>query len=173
MRRATHVLPDPTPVPDLPTDPDAVQLEPADVLQVEALVDHINANHADTVLLVARHVDPTAVDAEVAMVEPSGVTFDLRDATGRQVSVRLPFPDRAADADQVQGFLLAAVRAARSAAEPGEPLTSLEAELASTATLTTRHGHVVAVWSLTPYMVEVTLGGFVDLPLHGATSSSS
>ena len=135
--------------------------------QIDVVIDHINDHHGDTVLFVARHLDPRTCDAELSAIEPTGAMFAVRDAAGVSSNLRLDFPVPATDANQVQGHLLGVVTAARAAAGPDEPLTSLEAEYAAGAQLATTHGRVAAVRTLTPNLLEVTLAGFVDYPLTG------
>lgn len=60
-----------------------------------------------------------------------------------------------------------AMRQAREAADPAEPLTSLVQELKATAALATVHGRVVNVRRITPKLLEVTVAGFEDYPLGG------
>lgn len=131
------------------------------------LIEHLNDHHADTVLLVARHLEPTLARGELAAVDPGGVDFSGVLEDGTATTARLEFPDRVFESHEVQGHLLAAVHAARAAAPPDLPLTSLEAELAATTALPTVHGVVVGTRRLTPSLIEVTVGGLVDYPLTG------
>lgn len=143
----------------------------ASIVHVDAVVEHLNANHADTVLFIARSV-AGRVDtgswnsAEVTGVDPDGatVTIDRHDRTPH--TIRVEFASRAASATDVQGHLFAALAAAR-AANPDAPLTSIEAELAITASLPTTHATVAGVRDLTPTMLEVTVGGLDDWPAAG------
>lgn len=134
--------------------------------QVDFVVDHLNANHADTVLLVARHLVPMADDAELVAVDPAGASFEVRSAGG-VARARLGFSARAADVDDAQRQLLAAVGVARTAVGPDVPLTSLEIEMAVTAQLATVHGRIRSVRPVTPNLVEVTVGGLAGYPLSG------
>jgi NADPH-dependent ferric siderophore reductase len=137
---------------------------------VDATIDHLNDNHPDTVLLVARHLRPDAVDvvdAEIAMVDRLAATFVTRDRSQTSHEVQLLFPAPVVEAHEVQEHLLAALAGARAAADPAEPLTSLEREIQVTASLPTVHGRVVSVSRLAPNLLEVTLGGFVGYPLEG------
>jgi NADPH-dependent ferric siderophore reductase len=135
--------------------------------QIEGIVEHLNANHADTVLFVARHVDPAASHAELAAVDPAGAVLAVRRPEGPAERVRLDFPTVAADARDVQAHLVAAVGTARSAADSATPLTTLESELQVTASLRTVHGFVRRVQRLTPSLLEVTVAGVDDYPLAG------
>jgi NADPH-dependent ferric siderophore reductase len=145
----------------------AAPFEPAVQAAIDATIDHLNGNHADTVLLLARHLRPDAVDAEISTVDRLAATFVIRDQSPASHAVPLGFPAPVCEAHEVQEHLLAALTEARAAADPSEPLTSLERELQATAALPTVHGRVVSVGRLTSNLLEVTLGGFADRPLQG------
>lgn len=145
----------------------AVPFEPAVQAAIDATIDHLNDNHADTVLLLARHLRPDAVDAKIATVDRLAATFVIRDWLQASHAVPLVFPAPVGEAHEVQEHLLAALAAARSAADPAAPLTTLEREMQATAALPTVHGHVVSVSRLAPNLLEVTLGGFAGYPLEG------
>lgn len=130
-------------------------------------IEHFNAHHGDTVLLVARHLRADALDAEIAHVDRHGVTFAVRTTSQPADEVQLPFPAPVVETHEVQGHLFAALASARAAAEPGEALTSLERELQATAALTTVHGRIGAVRRLRPGLLEITLAGFAGYPLRG------
>lgn len=138
----------------------------AGLAQIEATIEHLNASHGDTVLLVAAHLAPGVTDAELVAIRPRGAEFSVR-GTHSGASVWYPFPQATVDTQEIQGHLLVAVGAARAAADPSVPLTSLERELAVTAQLRTVHGRVDRVRQLTPDLLEVTLVGFDDYPLRG------
>jgi NADPH-dependent ferric siderophore reductase len=146
--------------PSAPLDADALAA-------IEAMLDHVNDNHADTVLLVARHLAPEAADAEIARVDRRATFFAVRTTERADVEVRLDFPAPISEVHEVQQHLLAAVADARAAADPGTQLTSLERELQVTAALTTVHGRVGAVRRLTTNLLELTLTGFAGYPLRG------
>lgn len=134
--------------------------------QIDVLVEHLNGSHADTVLLVARYLDERATDAELTAIDPAGVLMAVRDDEGT-ATVRLDFAEPAWSANDVRQHLIGAVGTARAAADPSRPLTSLEAELRSTASLPTVHGFVRRAERLTPTLIEVTLAGLPDYPLAG------
>ncbi len=134
---------------------------------IEATIDHLNDDHADTVLLVARHLVPGALDAELVRVDRVAATFSIRHGRGAQADVQLRFPSPAGTAHEAQGHLLAAVGEARAALDASVPLTSLERELRATAALATMHGRVAGVRRLTPNLLEATLAGFEGYPLKG------
>lgn len=154
-------------MPNVTTRRGPLPFDDVEQAQVDAVVDHVNAHHADTVLLVARHLHPGAAEAELTAVDTVGAAFVVCTADGRTVRTRLAFPTPVVDAHEVQARLHAAVAAARHAADPDAPLTSLEAELAAAAGLATTHGRVAAVRSIAPDLVEVTLTGFDGYPLRG------
>lgn len=134
---------------------------------IEGVRDHLNGNHADTVLLLVRHLEPDAVDAELGVVDPHGAEFAVRSADGARSTVRLDFPTPAEGAHDVQAHLLAALAQARAASDPSVPLTSLEAELQVTASLRTVHARVRRSHRLTSSLWEVTVEGLGDYPLSG------
>lgn len=134
---------------------------------VDETMEHFNEHHADTVLLVARHLRAGALDARIDRADRRGVTFAIHTRSQHAGEVHLPFPTPVDEAHEVQGHLLAALAAARAAAHSDEPLTSLERELQITRSLTTVHGRVGAVRRLTPALLEVTLTGFTGYPLEG------
>ena len=65
------------------------EFDPVTQSRVDGVIDHINANHADTVLLVARHLDPGALDAELSSISRSGAVFEVRDRAGAAAAVQL------------------------------------------------------------------------------------
>jgi NADPH-dependent ferric siderophore reductase len=134
---------------------------------IDGVRDHLNGNHPDTVLLLVRHLDPDAVDAELGAVDPYGAEFAVRSHEGVPSVVRLDFPTAAAEAHDVQTHLLAALARARAACDPSMPLTSLEAELQVTASLRTVHARVRRSHRLTSSLWEVTVEGLGDYPLNG------
>jgi NADPH-dependent ferric siderophore reductase len=134
--------------------------------QIDLLVEHLNARHADTVLFAARDLEPGALDATLASVDRAGAVLTVRNVDG-DTTVRLPFAQDAADAYDVRQHVIAAIDAARLRADPAVPLTSFEAELRATAALPTVHGFVRHLHALTPSIIEVTVAGLYDYPLGG------
>ena len=132
---------------------------------LEATIDHLNDNHADTVLFVARHLAPASLDAELARVECTGAVFTVRGTTGPS-EVVLAFPTPITEAHEAQGHFFAALAAARAAAAD-QPLTSLEHELQVTAALRTVHGRVAAIGRVARGLLQVTVAGFDGYPLEG------
>ena len=138
-----------------PTSP----FDPVTQAQLDAVIDHLNANHADTVLLVARHLSGEPLyDAELASVDRMAGHFSgMLDGVGR--AVRLDFDAPCETVHDIQSHLMQAVAAARAEATAGEPLTSLEAEMAATARLPVRPATVTRRHRLAPNLIEVTLAG--------------
>lgn len=137
--------------------------------EIDAVVEHLNAHHADTVLFVARSLAPecAAAEAEIAAIDPLGATLILQTTGGEPSNLRLLFPTEIRDASDAQAHLLDAVATARKDAGADVPLTSIEAELQTTASLRTVHATVSTIRQLTPTMLEVTLDGLDGYPLHG------
>jgi NADPH-dependent ferric siderophore reductase len=147
------------------------EFDPETREHVDVLREHLNGTHADTVLLVARHLRHDVTAADLAGVDPLGAVFAVRHdgstEDGATDPVRLDFAMQVSTAYDVRRQLLSAVGAARAAVGDAVPLTSLESELQTTATLPTVHGHLRRRRRLTPSMLEVTVGGFHDYPLRG------
>ena len=145
----------------------APAFDAAVLAQIESTIEHLNASHSDTVLLVAAHLAPGATDAELIAIRPSGAEFAVRGADSGATTAWLAFPEPTVEGHEIHANLLGAVAVARAAADPSVPLTSLEVELDQTARLRTVHGRIGSVRGLTPNLLEVTLAGFHDYPLHG------
>ena len=133
---------------------------------VEATLDHLNEHHADTVLFVARHLSPGAVDAALVRVDRTAAVFGVRDGVELR-EVRLVFPAPIEAAHELQAHFFATLASARAAVSADEPLTSLEREMQATASLRTVHGRVSGVERVVPGLLQVTLAGFDDYPLQG------
>ncbi len=131
--------------------------------QVDVLLEHLNHTHADTVVFVAQHLDPSVLDADLVAADARGAVFAVRREAGSG-NVRLGFPGLAGGASDVRRHLLSAVAEARADAPASRPLTSLESELETTAALRTVHGTIRDVRRLTPSMFEVTVAGLHDWP---------
>lgn len=144
---------------------------------IDATLEHVNEEHGDTVLLLANHLadQPGALGrARFAGADPHGVDVHLAalDGSGER-RLRLAFDEPAPDAGVLQGLVLTAIGAARAAAPADLPLTSLEQELASVETIRTHPAHVDAVRTLTPTLLEVTLGGLHGFSVPAPTPSST
>lgn len=127
---------------------------------IDAFVAHANNDHGDTVALVAR-LAPTPLEvpyAEIIVADPHGVTIraaDDRDGAG----VRVELPEPCDSADQFSAQLLGLVYAARERVGDAVPLSSLEREYASTATIPMHRARVRAVDVVTPSLLAVELDG--------------
>jgi NADPH-dependent ferric siderophore reductase len=135
---------------------------------VAETAEHLNEDHADTVLFLARHLArhlagaPAVVDARITRVSPDGVTFELVLDDGVE-EVSLPLDPPAADRFDVYEAVVAAIGGARAAAPGAAPLTSLERDVAATSALRAQPGTVRSVRSLTPVLLEVEVEGLVDM----------
>lgn len=129
------------------------------VPDADAVFEHLNGNHADSVLFLARHVagDPALTDAELLVATSDGVEIEVRGHEGdRRVQLTAPTP-LASTAD-LQGLLIGTMSAARAAAPEGE-LTSIERELATQGSIPTRVVEVVAIEDLASDLRQITFGG--------------
>lgn len=142
----------------------APQLAPDVRDQIDETVEHFNANHADTVLLIARYAAGAAeaVDAEAVSVDTRGVDFEVRLGSGRDATpaaARAEFAAPAETVDEIRGAVFALIAQARALAGEQVPPTSIERELTGNATLPTFVTSVVGVAELTPNLREVVIGG--------------
>ncbi|MEM8620104.1 MAG: siderophore-interacting protein [Actinomycetota bacterium] len=128
--------------------------------------EHLNSNHDDTVVFIARHLagEPAAamVDAQLKSASPDGITIACRRPDGSEYEVQHRFGSPPQSLDEVRGQLFGLLEAARSAAEESVGLTSLEREIAGTNDLTTVITSVVALRDLTPNLRQITFGGGLD-----------
>jgi NADPH-dependent ferric siderophore reductase len=138
---------------------------PAEVLdEIDETVEHVNAQHADTVLFVARHADgrpegpQRATSAEILGIDPGGIDFEVVDAGGPR-AVRFEFPEPTADPVVAQGHVYGLLASARADAGDAEPLTSLERDLAGMDHIRTFPARFLGRRPLSPHLVEVRLGG--------------
>lgn len=143
--------------------------------QVEAVLDHVNAGHGDTLLFVARHLARSAgvaapLDAEIVTIDPLGADITVQTGSG-PAALRLSFAAPAVTVAEIQQAFIGRLVEAREAA-PDEPLTSLERELADTATIPTRLGRLTQRVQLTPNIVEITVSELADLTAFGGDEFS-
>ncbi|MEM9514200.1 MAG: siderophore-interacting protein, partial [Actinomycetota bacterium] len=128
--------------------------------------EHLNSNHDDTVVFIARHLadEPAAamVDAQLHSASPDGITIACRRQDGSEYQLEHPFGSPPESLDEVRGQLFGLLGAARSAADESVGLTSLEREIAGTDKLSTFVTSVVAVQDLTPNLRQITFGGGLD-----------
>lgn len=133
------------------------------LVQLDATLEHFNGNHADTLLLLARFAAgcPEADDAEAVAIDAAGIDLAVR-VHGERRRARLDFPSTVATLADVQAQFFGRLDEARATAGSSIPLTSLERELDSTATLPTFITGVAEVRSLTPNLREVVFAGGLD-----------
>ncbi len=131
-------------------------------VDAEAVVEHVDSNHYDSLAFMASLSLDRLVDrAELSRLDPAGLEFTAGTDTGR-----LDFDGAIASMSDLQAQVFGFIARAR-AAFPDAPLTSIETELQTTQELVTHTGHVVRTIRLTPTMVEVTLGGLDGFPIVG------
>lgn len=130
---------------------------------LDETIDHLNGNHADTVLLIARYVAgcPEADEAELANVDHAGVDLDVG-VGGARTLVRWSFPEAIESTDQVYDRLYGTIGIARAAAGDGVALTSIEQETVEQATIPTFYTSVTAVSRRTDALIELELGGGLE-----------
>lgn len=132
---------------------------------VDETIEHFNANHADTVLLIARHGAGAhdAIDAEAIAVDTEGVEFDVAVVNGfgpgARLRTRAAFGSAVATADEVYAAVISLLGNARRAAGDEYPLTSLEREFARQGQVPTHLAEVLSVRDLTGNLREIVVGG--------------
>ena len=92
---------------------------------VDETVEHFNANHADTVLLLARYAAGAAEasDAEAIAVDTLGVDFEVRVGAGVRAPrsvVRARFPAPAVTLEEIQAAVFTLIAEARHGAGSGD-----------------------------------------------------
>jgi NADPH-dependent ferric siderophore reductase len=137
----------------------APPLAPEHLSEIHAAFAHINDDHADTVLFVARHLGAAdATAAQLVTADTLGVDFTVEGPAGPD-SVRMEFAAPIASAPELQGLLMVTLGDARAAADSSVPLTSLE-QLFETATAIPVHMvELVGRRQVTPTMIEIDLVG--------------
>ncbi len=130
---------------------------------LDETIDHLNGNHADTVLLIARYAAgfTEAEAAELANVDHAGVDLDVQ-IGGERSLMRWDFPQAIESTDEVYDRLYGAIALARAAAGDGAPLTSIEQENAERAHIPTFYTTVVSVSRVTEALIELELSGGLD-----------
>lgn len=130
---------------------------------LEETIEHLNANHADSVLLVARYAAGCveADGAELSGVDREGVDIDVR-LGDRRTPVRWIFGETAASVAEVRAQLYAAVSTARSAAGDRMPTTSIERESKQQTLIPTFTTTVAAISPVNDGLIEVELAGGLD-----------
>ncbi|MEO1055712.1 MAG: siderophore-interacting protein [Actinomycetota bacterium] len=134
--------------------------------ELTPVFEHLNSNHDDTVVFIARHLSDepaaTMVDAQLQSASPEGITIACRRQDGSQYELEHPFGLPPDSLDEVRVQLFGLLGAARSAADQSVGLTSLEREIAGTDDLSTFITNVVAVRDLTPNLRQITFGGGLE-----------
>lgn len=127
---------------------------------VDEIVSHYNDQHSDTIVFIAKHLlrHQEAVDAEIELVTPDTITFNIRTTEGnwkhgRSLDVTINHRE------QVAENFLGLLRDARARAGQDAPKTSIEKELAYTASLRTYTGTVKASRWITSTIREITFEG--------------
>lgn len=136
------------------------ELAPNELAEVDLTLEHFNANHADTVLLLARFAAgcERAIDAEAVRVDTEGVDFEVF-VEGTRTSARLTFDGPVSTAAQVSAQVMARIGTARASAGTRMPVTSLEEEIAHTFSLQTYPATVAAVSDISPNLREIVVEG--------------
>lgn len=139
------------------------QLAPDELAETELALEHFNANHADTVLLLARYGAgcEAAVDAEAVGVDTEGVDIDVL-VDGKRTLARLAFDGPVATAGEVSAQVMARIGVARANAGTRMAVTSMEHEIAHTGSLHTYAATVAAVRELSPNLREIVVTGSFD-----------
>jgi NADPH-dependent ferric siderophore reductase len=137
----------------------AIAFDDEQALAVDETVELMNASYPDTVRLMAHHLLGRPVErAELLDVAPDGVQVRVDGGGGREVA-RITFPAAVATAVEVQAVLFGQLLEAREALGDQVPLTSLEREIAETASIPMHRTQVVSRRRLTANLVEVQVQG--------------
>jgi NADPH-dependent ferric siderophore reductase len=141
-----------------------VDFEPAVAREVAHVLDHLNAGHADTVLLMARFAGGAngLFAAELERADRSGVVIRGRRGDGSSTLVRLLFSGRPDSLLTTRAELFGLLRTARSRAGAATPLTTLEEELAQTANRHTFVTTVEQIEDVTPALRRIVVRGGLD-----------
>jgi NADPH-dependent ferric siderophore reductase len=124
----------------------------------DELTDHLNEDHADTVLFLARSYGaPGAREAQISGFDLAGVDLDVDDAP-----VRIAFAEPAASEEGVWAAALDLLVRARTAAPADLPLTSLERDYVATEQARVFVTQVVRTRQVTPHMKEITFAGGLE-----------
>ncbi|MGB0114144.1 MAG: SIP domain-containing protein [Ilumatobacteraceae bacterium] len=142
-------------------------LTPETVAEIDHTLEHFNANHADTVLLLARFAAdcPEAHDAEAIAVDAEGVDLAVT-IDGASGLARLRFDGAVTTPADVSAQIVARIAIARAAAGDRMPETSMEEEMALVTNLRTHAAEVVEIRDLSPNLREVVIQG----PFEGFVS---
>lgn len=124
----------------------------------DEITDHLNEDHGDTVLFLARsYGTPTAELASITGFDVRGIDLDVDGG-----AVRIAFPEPAASEEVVWGSALELLGRARAAAPAELPLTSLERDYARTDAARVFVTRVVRTRQVTPHLRELTFAGGLE-----------
>ena len=143
------------------------ELAPDVIAEIDLTLEHFNANHADTVLLLARYAADCedASDAEAVRVDAEGVDLDVR-IDGNAGTARLHFDGTVSTPAEVSAQIMARIATARTKAGTAMPETSMEEEMSLVTTLRTYSAEIVEIRDLTPNLRELVIEG----PFEGFVS---
>lgn len=136
----------------------------AEVLaELDLTIEHFNANHADTVLFLAKYAGGcmNATDAEARHIDALGVELSVM-SQGESGIARLDFTESVSTTLEVQSQLIAKIALARTAAGDGVAITSLEREREVAASLPTFALSVASARNLTPHLREIVVEGDLE-----------
>ena len=123
------------------------------------LINHLHAEHEDSMLFVARVLAkrPEATAVQVRAVDRRGLDVEITDPDGTRVG-RIDFAEEVTDPMALTGALLGlALRAREESGEPGQ--TTAEQQLAEMAAIRTFLTTVSAVEDVHPHLRRITFAG--------------
>lgn len=124
----------------------------------DEITDHLNEDHGDTVLFLARSYGSPAAD--VAFIR--GFDLDGIDLEVDGTPARIPYLAPAETLDAAWESALALLVGARAAAPADAPLTSLERDYAYTESARVFVTRVVRTRQITPHLRELTFAGGLE-----------
>jgi NADPH-dependent ferric siderophore reductase len=147
--------------------PTAPPLDAEHLSEIHAAFAHINDDHADTVLFVARHLGAAdATSARLVTADTLGVDLTV-DGPNGPAPVRMEFAAPIASAPELQAVLMVALGEARAAADASESLTSLEQLFEDATAIPVHMVELVGRRQITPTMIEIDLAGGPGLAPRG------
>ncbi|MEM7342407.1 MAG: SIP domain-containing protein [Actinomycetota bacterium] len=149
--------------------PTVTGFAPDTTTEIEESADRMNGRHEDALAFVAEHGSiqaPPPVRATLRAVYPHGFALNIQTTRSRSTH-RIDFATPIATAGDLQTQFFLLLNDARRAA-PDAPLTTIESELQSTASIETRRAHVVATEPVAPNVLQVTLAGLHSVPVLGS-----
>ncbi|MEM9614395.1 MAG: SIP domain-containing protein [Actinomycetota bacterium] len=135
---------------------------------IENVVEHVIGNHHDTILFIVTHGPQPVAEATsvgIVAVDPTGLNIVVGEP--ERHDVRFDFEPPIETITDLQGRLLGLLAEAREAA-PEHPETSIEREMAASASLKTVVARVAAVEQLTPNLIEITVDDLDGFPILGS-----